>query len=77
MYLSPVIYPPSQVPESARPYYFLNPMAAIIDSYRRVLLLNQPPDWTYLGLAATIAFALLIFGYAYFKRAERRFADVI
>jgi lipopolysaccharide transport system permease protein len=77
MYLSPVIYPPSQVPETVRPYYFLNPMAAIIDSYRRVLLLNQPPDWSYLGLAATIAFALLIFGYAYFKRSERRFADVI
>jgi lipopolysaccharide transport system permease protein len=77
MYLSPVIYPPTQVPEAARPYYFFNPMAVIIDSYRRVLLLNQSPDWIYFGLAAAIAVTILIVGYIYFKRAERRFADVI
>lgn len=77
MYLSPVIYPASAVPEQWRALYFLNPMAAIIDSYRRVLLMGQLPDWPYLGLSAAVSLIVLVFGYRYFKNAERQFADLI
>jgi lipopolysaccharide transport system permease protein len=77
MYLSPVIYPVNAVPEQWRTLYFLNPMAAIIDSYRRVLLQGQPPDWPYLGLSALVSILTLAFGYRYFKNAERQFADLI
>lgn len=77
MYLSPVIYPVSQVPEQWRSLYFLNPMAAIIDSYRRILLMGQMPDWPYLGLSAAISLVILVLGYRYFKNAERQFADLI
>lgn len=77
MYLSPVFYPTSIVPEELQPIYFLNPMATLIDSYRRIVLLNQPPDWPYLGLTALIAIGLAVAAYRYFKRAERDFADLI
>ena len=77
MYLSPVIYPASNVPEQWRTLYYLNPMAAIIDSYRRVLLMGQLPDWPYLGLSTVVSLIMLIFGYRYFKNAERQFADLI
>jgi lipopolysaccharide transport system permease protein len=77
MYLSPVIYPASAVPQRLRPVYFLNPMATLIDSYRRVVLFNQPPNWLYLGLAAVIACSLTSLAYRYFKHAERKFADLI
>ena len=77
MYASPVIYPVSAVPESLRPFYMLNPMAPIIDSYRRVILLGQMPDWPYLGLTALFSVTLLVIAYWYFKRVEMRFADVI
>jgi lipopolysaccharide transport system permease protein len=77
MYLSPVIYPVNLVPEKLLPIYFLNPMAVLIDTYRRVILLNQMPDWPHLGLAALISFSLTIVAYRYFKRAEREFADLI
>jgi lipopolysaccharide transport system permease protein len=77
MYLSPVIYPSSAVPEQWRTLYFLNPMAAIIESYRRVLLLGQLPDWPYLALSAAVSILVLVFGYRYFKNAERQFADMI
>lgn len=77
MYLSPVIYPTSQVPEWVRPIYFLNPMAVLIDSYRRILLFNQMPDWPFLGLAALISVTAFILAYRHFKGAERQFADVI
>lgn len=77
MYASPVIYPIGAVPEQLRPFYMLNPMAAIIDSYRRIILQNQMPDWNYLGLATMISVLLMVAGYAYFKRVEMQFADII
>jgi len=77
MYLSPVIYPVTLVPERFRPFYFLNPMAVLIDSYRRLILFNQTPDWPYLGLAALVSVSVAVVAYRYFKRAEREFADLI
>ena len=77
MYLSPVIYPASIVPVWLRPFYFLNPMAVLIESYRKVILMNQMPDWNYLILATTMSLALLLFAYRYFKKSERVFADLI
>jgi lipopolysaccharide transport system permease protein len=77
MYLSPVIYPVTLVPERLRPFYFLNPMAVLIDSYRRLILFNQTPDWLYLALAALVSVSVAVVAYRYFKRAEREFADLI
>ena len=77
MYLSPVIYPISLVPEWLKPFYFINPMAVIIDTYRRLLLYQQMPDWPYLGLATVMSFGLLFIAYRYFKTSEREFADLI
>lgn len=78
LYATPVIYPLSVVPESLRTLYLvLNPMAAVIESYRRVLVAGTTPDLSMLGLAAASSLVLLLAAYAYFKRAERTFADVI
>ena len=77
MYVTPVIYPISMVPERFRGLYMLNPMAGIIDGYRRALLLGQYPEWGYLGLATAVSVAILLFGYRYFKQAEAQFADLI
>ena len=77
MYLTPIIYPVNLVPERFRPFYLLNPMAVLIDTYRRTILFNQMPDWPYLGLAALVSVSLTIVTYRYFKRAEREFADAI
>lgn len=77
MYASPIIYPLSQVPEKLRPFYLLNPMAGLIDSYRRVILKGLSPDPYALGLAAGMALLLLVIGYIYFKRSEAILPDVI
>jgi len=77
MYLSPVIYPASLVPERIQPLYFLNPMATLIESYRRVVFFNQPPDWFYLGITTGITTVVAMVSYQYFKRAERMFADLV
>ncbi len=77
MYLTPIIYPLSLVPERFRAVYMLNPMAGLIDSYRRIVLHAQWPNVTYLLTAALISVVVFWLAYAYFKRAEAVFADII
>jgi lipopolysaccharide transport system permease protein len=80
MYASPIIYSESLVSKkypSLYRLYMLNPMAAIITSYRRILLDGQPPEAAYVGIAAGAALLVFLLGYTYFKRAEVKFADLI
>jgi len=77
MFATPIIYPLSIVPERFRPYYILNPMAGIIEGYRRILLHQAAPDWTSLGVAVIISLAVFALGFAYFKRVEFKMADVM
>jgi lipopolysaccharide transport system permease protein len=76
LYASPIIYPVSAVPEALRPFYFLNPMAGIIEAYRAVILYQQLPG-SYFVLSACVAIIVLFFGYWLFKRVEFQFADVV
>lgn len=77
MFATPVIYPTSIVPAAIRPFYMLNPMAGLIDSYRQVLLFGQPPTWGYFGISALAGVGLYLAGYYLFKRLEKSFPDVI
>jgi homopolymeric O-antigen transport system permease protein len=78
MYATPIIYPSELVPERLQPFYFaLNPMAGIIDGYRRVLVMAQAPRLPFVGMAALISVLILLAGYAVFKHTEPLFADLI
>lgn len=76
MYITPVIYPLSFVPEKWRWVLYLNPMYAWISGIRACFL-NQPIDW--FGTVVSIAITLVIFiiGMRYFQKTQRRFADII
>ena len=77
MYLTPIIYPESIVPERFRTFINLNPFTSLIRSYRRIFLDASTPDWR--GLLYFTAFALVIFlfGYWWFARTRKSFADVV
>ena len=77
MYLTPIIYPETLVPERYRRLVGLNPFTPLVRNYRRILLEGQLPDWR--GLAYFAIFALLSFliGYWWFARTRKNFADVI
>jgi len=75
-YATPIIYPPTLVPEDWRPLYYLNPMAGVIESYRAVLVRGQLPSST-LWISAALALAILAAGYLFFRRVEHQFADVV
>lgn len=75
-YASPIIYPVSMVPEQLRPFYYLNPMAGILEAYRAVILYNTLPDPSIL-LSAVVAVLVFAFGYWFFRRVEFQFADIV
>ena len=75
-YASPIIYPVSVVPTALRIFYFLNPMAGVIETYRAILLNQQLPN-IYIILSAFVAILFLFIGYGLFKKVEFQFADVI
>lgn len=75
MYLSPVVYPVSIVPERFHWLLALNPMAGIIDGYRSAIL-GKPWNLTMLGVSTAMTLVLLGFGLFYFRKTERRFADI-
>ena len=76
MYASPVIYPVSAVPEQLRFFYYINPMAGVIQAYRDVLLYETIPG-IYLLWPAIAALGILLFGYWFFRYVEYQFADVV
>ena len=77
MFLSPVVYPVTLVPEEYRWLYMLNPLAGIIEGYRKTILFGEMPPLGPLGFSAFIAFIVFSASYFYFKKVEKKFADVI
>ena len=77
MLASPVGYSLNMVGEKLRFFYLLNPMAAILDSYRKILIHNMPPNFSYLAIATSVSLIVFIFGYCLFKKLERNLADII
>lgn len=77
MYLAPVVYPTSRIPESYRLLYGLNPMVGIIEGFRSVLTGATPIPWDLLLLSGAVSALLLITGAFYFRRRESIFADVV
>lgn len=77
MYLTPIIYPESLVPERFRTFINLNPFTSLVRSYRRIFLDGAPPDWRGLAYFGAVAIVVFIFGYWWFARTRKGFADVV
>jgi lipopolysaccharide transport system permease protein len=78
LYLSPVGFSSSIVPEKWRLLYSLNPMVGVIDGFRWAISKGQTPfPWLSLELSLVAVAALLVTGIWYFRKTERTFADII
>lgn len=77
MYLTPIIYPEHVVPERFRPLLALNPFTPLVRSYRRVMLEGLTPDFAGLAYVFAVGLIIFLFGYWWFARTRRNFADVI
>ncbi len=76
MFLSPIAYPSSVVPERWQLLYSLNPVTGIVNGFRSALL-GQPFKWATLGISAAITLGMLIYSSVKFRKMEKNFADII
>ena len=77
LFVSPVAYPSSLVPEPWEAVYGLNPMAGVIEGFRWALLGESQAPGLMLAVSVLVVAALLAGGLLYFRRMERSFADVV
>ncbi|MEX0832550.1 MAG: ABC transporter permease [Actinomycetota bacterium] len=85
LYATPVAYPIAKLtgPDGvlhgawAAAYPYLNPLAPLMDGFRRILAHGTWPDWEPVGAAALLGVAALMSVYWWYKRLDRTFADVI
>ncbi|MFZ2171187.1 MAG: ABC transporter permease [Methylococcaceae bacterium] len=77
LFLSPVFFPVTSLPEAYRPMIMANPLTFIIEQSREVLIWGNPPDWTGLAFYTLGATAVSWSGYAWFQKTRKGFADVL
>jgi lipopolysaccharide transport system permease protein len=77
LFVTPLMYSSTQIPESVRHLYLLNPMAVVVEGFRWALIDAAPPPGPMTLVSAAIMLLLLVAGLYYFRNAERTIADVI
>jgi lipopolysaccharide transport system permease protein len=77
LYVTPVAYPISKVPERWRPLIEANPLSGIVEGFRSTLVHGRAPDWRLLGISAVLTVALFVGAFVLFKKIDKYFADVI
>jgi len=77
LFLTPVAYPSSIVPEKWRPLYGLNPMAGVVEGFRWALLGKSQPPGAMLWVSVAVVIVILFGGLYYFRRMEQQFADIV
>jgi len=77
LFLSPIFYPVTALPEEFRPWILANPLTFIIEQARAVLIWGQWPDWLGLGIYTIVAIVIAWIGYAWFQKTRKGFADVL
>ena len=77
LFLSPVFYPVTALPEEFRPWLMANPLTFIIEQAREVLIWGRLPNWAGLGVYTLVAIAIAWAGYAWFQKTRKGFADVL
>ncbi len=77
LFVTPVIYPTSIIPERYRFLLALNPLAGIIDGFRASLAPVKPIDWRLLAVSSILTLAVFATAAVYFRKTERSFADIV
>ncbi len=77
LFMSPVFYPASRLPEPYRTVLFLNPLTFIIEQMREILMWGNLPNFTGLVIALCLGFLTAWLGFVVFQKTRRGFADVL
>jgi lipopolysaccharide transport system permease protein len=77
LFITPIAYPSSSIPEPWRTVYGINPMAGVVEGFRWALLGTDTAPGKMIIVSTLVALTLFISGAFYFRRMEQSFADVL
>ncbi len=77
MFMSPVFFPITAMPEEYRPIIMANPLTFIIEQARDVLIWGHTPDWLGIGIYTLVASVVAWVGFIWFQKTRKGFADVL
>lgn len=77
LFMSPVFYPASRLPEPYQTIIYLNPLTFVIEQARDVLMWGNMPNWTGMGIAFSASFIVAWLGFFWFQKTRQGFADVL
>ncbi len=76
-FLTPILYPMSQVPERFRSLMSLNPLALVMMAFQDVFFFGRPPDLNHLAVLAGLGLVLSAIGIVVFDRYKESFAELV
>jgi lipopolysaccharide transport system permease protein len=77
LFVTPIIYPTSIIPERFQKFTALNPLAGIIEAFRAAILPTREINWGMLGTSLIVAMIILVIGILLFRKTEKEFADIV
>jgi len=77
MFATPIVYPLSLVPDWLRPWYVLNPMVSVVESFRYAFLGSGAIQWSYVWISWLVTLIVLFAGIVLFSRVEKTFMDTV
>lgn len=77
MFLSPIFYPATALPEAYRGLMYMNPLTPVIEQMREVLFWGGNPDFFMLGIYWVAAIVIAWLGFSWFQKTRNGFADVL
>jgi lipopolysaccharide transport system permease protein len=76
-FMTPIFYPISAVPGKLRIFLRINPIAIFVEDARRVALWGLMPDWPWFFSGLALSVIVLVFGFVWFIKSKKAFADVM
>lgn len=77
MFVSPIFFPITAIPEPFRPFMMANPLTFIVEQARAVLIWGNTPNWGGLVVYTSVALGVAWLGYVWFQKTRKGFADVL
>lgn len=77
MFMSPIFYPITALPENYRHLLYLNPLTTVIEQVRSMLYFGNSPNFSILAVYWVVAFLIAWLGFAWFQKTRKGFADVL
>jgi lipopolysaccharide transport system permease protein len=77
LFVTPIIYPISILPDKYKIFIALNPMTGIIETFRSIVIPNKHVDFWLLLYSISVALLMFVLGLLYFRKTEKDFADLV